>query len=232
VSPPGFWRATIEVAAKDLRLEWRTFESLAAAFVFSLIVLLLFSFAFGATAAREFGVERIVPGAVWTVLGFATVVTVAKSMDLERRRDTLGALFLAPVDRGAVFAGKAAANLVKNGLLHGVVLVLAAVLFDFDLWRSILPLGAILLVHATGLTLLGTLFGAVATRVGRGEALVATLLFPASAPVFVSAVHCTAAVLGGRGLGGASRTWLLVTIGLDVLYFLVALATFEFVLEE
>jgi heme exporter protein B len=232
LSGPGFVRAAIEVAAKDLRLEWRTLESLSAAFVFSLIVLVLFSFAFGVSASREIGVERVVPGAVWTVLAFATVVTVARSMDIERRGDTMGALFLAPVDRGALFTGKAAANLVKNGLLHGVVIVLAALFFDFDLGAAVVPLGLVLVAHTVGLTTLGTLFGAIATRVGRGEALVATLLFPASAPVFVSAVKCTASVLAGRGLGGEARTWLLVTVGLDVLYFLVALATFEFVLEE
>jgi len=232
VSAPSFGRAALEVAAKDLRLEWRTFESLSAAFVFSLIVLVLFSFAFGFSAAREFGVERIVPGAVWTVLAFATVVTVSRSMELERRRDTWTALFLAPVDRGALFTGKLAANLIKNGLLHVVVVVLAALFFDFDLLANALPLLLVLVVHAIGLTGLGTLFGAIAMRVGRGEALLATLLFPAAAPVFVSAVKCTASVLAGRGLGGEARTWLLATIGFDLLYFLVALATFEFVLEE
>jgi len=232
MSAPGFARAAFEVAAKDLRLEWRTFESLSSALVFSLIVLVLFSFAFGFSAAREFGVERIVPGVVWTVLAFATVVTVARSMELERRRDTLTALFLAPVDRGALFAGKLAANLVKTGLLHGIVVALAALFFDFDLLAVAAPMALVLAAHAVGLTELGTLFAAIATRVGRGEALLATLLFPASAPVFVSAVKCTAAVLSGRGLGDEGRTWLLATIGFDVLYFLVALGTFEFVLEE
>jgi len=71
----------------------------------------------------------------------------------------------------------------------------------------------------------------VASRVGRGEALLATLLFPASAPLFISAVKCTGSLLEARALGAAG-TWLQVTIGFDVLYFLVALATFEFVLEE
>jgi heme exporter protein B len=232
VNAPGFLRAAFEVAAKDLRLEWRTYESLSSALVFALIVLVLFSFAFGFSAAREFGVERIVPGVVWTVLAFATVVTVARSMDLERRRDTLTALFLAPIDRGALFTGKLAANLVKNALLHGIVVALAALFFDFDLLSVALPITLVLAVHAVGLTSLGTLFAAVATRVGRGEALLATLLFPASTPVFVSAVKCTAAVLSGRGLGDEGRTWLLATVGFDVLYFLVALGTFEFVLEE
>jgi hypothetical protein len=38
-------------------------------------------------------------------------------------------------------------------------------------------------------------------------------------------------VLAGEGLAPAQR-WLLVTAGLDVLYFFVAMLTFEFVLDE
>ena len=90
----------------------------------------------------------------------------------------------------------------------------------------------VLFLHGLGLTELGTFFAAVASRVGRGEALLATLLFPTTAPIFISAVKCTASLLEGKGLGGAAGTWLIVTIGFDILFFLVALATFEFVLEE
>lgn len=232
MTAPGFVRASREIAVKDLRLEWRTLETLSSSLVFSLIVLVLFSFAFGFSAVREIGAARLVPGAIWTVLAFATVVTVARSMELERRRDTITALFLAPIDRGALFTGKFVANLVKNAVLQVVVLLLSAVFFDFDLLAVAGPMLLVILAHSIGLTELGTLFAAITTRVGRGEALVATLLFPASAPIFIAAVKCTAALLEGAGLGGEARSWLLVTAGFDLLYFLVALATFEFVLEE
>ena len=232
MSAPGFVRASLELARKDLRLEWRTLESLSSSFVFSLIVLVIFNFAFGVETVKQLGAARLVPGVVWSVLAFAAVVGVARSMELERRRETLAALFLAPVDRGALYGGKLLANLVKNTILQAVVIVLAAVLFDFDLFAIAAPLALVLLVHGLGLVELGTLFAAVATRVGRGEALLATLLFPAAAPLFISAVKCTGALLDGRGLAGESRTWLEIAIGFDVLYLLVALATFEFVLEE
>jgi len=232
VRPPGFFRASWEVAGKDLRLEWRTLESLSSSLIFCLIVLVIFNFAFGFATIRELGAERLVPGVVWTVLAFGAVVGVARSMELERRRETLAALFMAPIDRGALFTGKFLANLVKNLVLQWAVAVLAAVFFNFDLLTIAGPLILVLFLHGFGLIELGTLFAAVASRVGRGEALLATLLFPASAPLFISAVKCTASLLEGRGLGGEAGTWLEITIGFDVLYFLVALATFEFVLEE
>ena len=232
MKPVGFFRGTWEIAAKDLRLEWRTFETLSSSFIFSLIVLVIFNFAFGFSTIKELGADRLVPGVIWTVLAFAAVVSVARSMELERRRDTLAALFMAPIDRGALFTGKFVANLIKNLILQFVVVVLAAVFFNFDLISIAGPMFLVLFLHGLGLTELGTLFAAVASRVGRGEALLATLLFPTTAPIFISAVKCTASLLEGKGLGGAAGTWLLVTIGFDVLFFLVALATFEFVLEE
>jgi len=228
----GFLRASWVVAIKDLRLEWRTFETLSTSVVFSLIVLLIFNFGFSFATIRELGAARLVPGVIWAVLAFAAVVSMTRSMQIERQRDTLAALFLAPVDRGALFNGKFIANLVKLTLLQWIVVPLSAVFFNYDLLSVAGPMALVLFLHAAGLTELGTLFAGVATRVGRGEALLATLLFPAVAPLFISAVKCTTALLAGEGLAGAARTWLLVTLGFDFLYYFVALLTFEYVLEE
>lgn len=228
---PGFFRACGIVAAKDLRLEWRTLETLSSTVIFSLTVLVVFNFAFGAGAIRQLGVERLVPGVIWTVLAFASVVAMARSIQIERARDTISALFLAPVDRGALFAGKMLANLVKITLLQWILLPLTAVFFDYDLIAVAGPLVFVLFLHGLGLTELGTLFAAISTRLGRGEALLATLLFPAASPLLISAVKCTAACLADGSLSGVSQ-WLLVAMGFDVLYFFVALLTFEFVMEE
>jgi heme exporter protein B len=228
---PGFFRACGIVAAKDLRIEWRTLETLSSTVVFALTVLVVFSFAFGAGTIRQLGVDRLVPGVIWTVLIFASVVAMARSIQVERRHDTFGALFLAPVDRGALYAGKLLANLVKLTLLQWLLLPLTAVFFDYDLISVAGPLVFVLFLHGLGLTVLGTLFAAVSTRLGRGEAFLATLLFPAAAPLLISAVKCTAACLADGSLASVSR-WLLIATGFDVLYFFVALLTFEFVMEE
>jgi heme exporter protein B len=232
VTRVGYFRATWRIASKDLQLEWRTMESISSSFIFSLIVLVIFNFAFGFETIKQLGAARLVPGVVWTVLAFGAVVSVARSMEIERRSDTMSALFMAPVDRGALFTGKFLANLVKNLILQWIVVVLAAVFFNFNLVAIAGPMLLVVFVHGLGLIELGTLFAAVASRVGRGEALLATLLFPATAPLFISAVKCTESLLEGKGLTGEAASWLAISIGFDVLYFLVALATFEFVLEE
>lgn len=231
MSAVGFFRATGVVAGKDLRLEWRTWETLSSTLIFSLTVLVVFQFAFGLGAVREVGAARLVPGVIWTVVAFAAVVGMVRSLQLERPRDTLGALFLAPVDRGAIYAGKMLANLVKLAILQAVLLPMTAVLFGYDLRSMAAPLALVSLVHGLGLTELGTLFAGVTTRLGRGEALLSVLLFPAASPLLISAVKCTGAAMEGKPMAEVSH-WLLVAAGLDALYLLVSLVTFEFVLEE
>lgn len=231
MSAPGLLRATLVIAGKDLRLESRTWDTLSSGAVLALVILLLFSFAFSFDTLQELGAERLVPGVLWAMIAFAAVVTLTRSMDQERRRDTLAALFMSPVDRAAIYAGKLLANLVKLALLIAVLLPLTAVLFDYRLGPVFLPLLLVALLHGAGLTVLGTLFAGVSVRLGRGEALVAILLFPAATPLLISAVSCTGATIAGEPLSSVS-TWLLLAAGFDVLYLSIALLTFEFVLEE
>ena len=228
---PGFLRGALALAAKDLRIEWRTLETISAMVLFSLIVLVVFNFAFDLATIRQIGVARLVPGVLWVTFSFSGIVGFARSFQIERHRDSLTALLLAPVDRGALFAGKAIANLAALAALEALVLPLSAVFFDYDLIEVLGPMLLVVALHTVALAELGTLFAAVAARVGRGEALLATLLFPVASPVLISAVKCTAAVLDGKGLGGVSH-WMLVTLGFDGLFFFVALLTFEYVLED
>jgi heme exporter protein B len=230
-SPPGFLRATRAVLAKDLTLEWRTLDALSAMGLFSLVVMVVFSFAFDRALQQQMGPARLVPGLLWVTIAFSSVVGLTRSFQLEHQRDSITALALAPVDRSAVFAGKAAANLVQVVALEAVLVPLSAVLFDYDLVAVAGPMLLLVLLHTVALVEIGTLFAAITARLGRGEALLATLLLPACTPVLLSAVLSTQQVLAGNGLAPA-RPWLLVTAGLDVLYFFVAMLTFEFVLDE
>ena len=91
MKPIGFVRAAWLVARKDLHLEWRTFDILSSSGVFSVVVLLVFQFAIGGGPARQLASDALVPGVLWLAIGFSAVVGIARSMDGERRGDTLGA---------------------------------------------------------------------------------------------------------------------------------------------
>ena len=230
-APPGFVRAAALVARKDLAVEGRTRESMAASLLFALIVLVVFAFAFDLDFVRRTGVSKIVPGMLWVTLAFSAIVGFNRSFATERARDALTGLAIAPVDRGAVLCGKAFANLTLLVLLEAAVIPLTGIFFDVDMVTAAPPLAAVVLLHSAGLAQLGTIFGAVVSRLGRGEAFLATLLLSAATPLFLSAVHCTATVFEGSPLAGDAK-WLLITAGLDVLYFLVAWLLADAILED
>ena len=230
-SPPGFWNTAAIVARKDLRIEGRTKETLAASGLFALVELVVFAFAFDLDTIHRMGSAKVVPGLLWMTLAFSAIVGLTRSFRLERTREALIAVAMAPVDRGAVFVGKWLANLALLIVLEAILLPLTAIFFDVDIITIALPLAFVVLLHTLGLAALGTLFSGVVSRLGRGEALLATLLLPAATPLFLSAVHCTASVLDGSLLA-SDRKWLLLTLGLDVLFVLVAILVFDALLEE
>ena len=229
--PPGFFAAAAIVARKDLRIEGRTKETLLASVLFALVELVIFGFAFDLDTLRRLGPEKIVPGLLWITLAFSAIVGFTRSFRLERAREALIAVALAPIDRGAVFVGKWIANALLLFALVAVLVPLTGLFFDADVVSVAGPLLEVVLIHTIGLAALGTLFGAVVSKLGRGEALLATLLLPAATPLFLSAVHCTAAALAKEPLAG-HRNWLRLASGLDVLYVLIALLVFEAILED
>ncbi len=111
-SLPGFFRSSWLVAAKDLRMEWRTFERLAAMALFSLVVLVIFNFAFDLATVRRLGVAKLVPGVLWITLVFSGIIGFIRSFQLEHRRDSMIGLMLAPSDRAAIFLGTAAGGML------------------------------------------------------------------------------------------------------------------------
>ena len=66
-----FVRQSLTIAGKDLRAEMRTKEALNASFAFSLVILVLFSFAFDPSSEE---LRTISGGLLWLVLPLASVM--------------------------------------------------------------------------------------------------------------------------------------------------------------
>ncbi len=70
---------------KDLALQFRTKDTLVLIFVFSVLVVLIFSFAFGPIFpqnAEERG--KLAASVLWAAFSFAGIITLNRSFDLER----------------------------------------------------------------------------------------------------------------------------------------------------
>src|SRR5512135_480272 len=94
---------------KDLQIEFRTKETLAALLLLGLLTLVVLSFAFN--PASELRAEAA-PGALWVAVIFAGVLGLNRSFLAERDNDCMQGLLLCPVDRGTIYLAKAAGNFI------------------------------------------------------------------------------------------------------------------------
>src|SRR6266487_6162199 len=97
------------IFVKDLRVEWRSRETLAPMCVFGLLVVFLFNFAFE-TAREE--TLRLLPGLLWIAFAFSGILGFNRSFAAERENACLEGMTLAPVDGGAIYLGELISNLI------------------------------------------------------------------------------------------------------------------------
>jgi heme exporter protein B len=186
---------TALVALRELSAERAQPDGLAASLVFTGVLVLLESLAFGPGRARE---PDVASGVFWIAILFAAVLVGTRSFDRDLEDDAIDAIVALPGGRGAIYAGKT----VALALLLGVVATAAAsfAIFLLDLAPA-LP-GHAILVCVLGVIALApvmVLTSIIALRVRARVAVVPILSFPLLVPQLVAATQGTAAALQGRG---------------------------------
>lgn len=220
-------RAALVILRKDLRIEWRTKESLSSFVVLGVLFLVVFTVAHDPTPSEA---QALAPAVLWTAFVFTGILGIQRGFLLEREHDCLAGLLTAPVDPAAIYAGKLAANLVLLGALQAVVVPLVGLLLHVELGAVLPGLVVVLFVGTVGFAALATLFAAVAVRVRAREVMLPLLLLPLLVPVLIGGVKATAAVLAG-GLAGA-RDALGVLVAFDVIFATAGWLLFPYVVRD
>lgn len=224
---PGFLRDSLTIAAKDLRSELRTKEALNASVSFSLVILLLFSFAFDPSAeqTREFS-----GGLLWLVFAFAGALILNRSFARELPNDCLDALIASPISGAALFAGKAAANFLLLLAVEAVSLPVFGVFYNIRWWGQFGQLAGVLALGTWAMTVIGTMFSALTVNLRLRELMLPTLVYPVMIPALMSAIQLTTHLVGGQPLGGDVLVWLRLLVAFDIIFTALALSLVETVL--
>jgi heme exporter protein B len=211
---------------KDMLTELRTKEFVISVLVFALLVMVIFSFAFG---ARTETTGLAAPGILWVALTFGGVLGFNRIFAVEKENSRLEGLMLCPVDRAVIYWGKLAGSFTFMLAVAIVLTPIFLALFNLPLF---LPRLALIIVLATlGFAAVGTLFSAVAINTRARDIMLPILFLPVVVPVIVAAVKATALVLADKPWGDM-LTWLQILIAFDIIYLVVATLVFEFVVEE
>lgn len=221
----GFWRKVLAVLWKDVRAEIRTKDIFSAMFVFALLSVVIFQFAFD---LRIDNVRQVVPGVLWVSITFAGVLGLNRSFVLEKDKGSLEGLLLTPVDRGAIYLGKMLANLVFIVVVEVFIIPLSSVFFNVPLWLPEILL--VVVLGTIGFAAVGTVFSAMSVNTRAREVLLPILLLPVIVPVLIAGVRVTGGILDGEPLGDLSN-WLQLLIAFDVLYLAASFLTFDVVVE-
>jgi heme exporter protein B len=229
VSPPAL-RQLRALVLKDLRLELRTRDTLAAMLLFAVLLMVLFEFTIG---TRTNAPTAFAGGILWATLALTAILGVGRSYVPEREQRVLDGLLVAPVPRHVLLASKAVAIVLYLFAVELVAVPLLEVFFVRD--PELSDVGWILLVCLlanAGIAVLGTLFASMALFARARELLLPALFLPSLLPVVIAAAGATYAVTAGTDDLVEYRGYCLFLAVYAVTFGLVGYATYDHVFDD
>lgn len=206
-TPPGPVAQCVELARKDLRLEWRAGEALLVTVPFGAVGLLLVPLAVGSDVPL---LRQVGPGVYWVVVVLFGVLVTLRHSAVDGPAQ-LAVLRLCGVHPAVRLAGRTVANTVLLLAFETLLAPVAVVLYDPDLagWLWLVP---VLPLVALGLALLGTVATALTQGLAGRTALGPLLAVPVALPLLLGATQ----VPDAARYGGAPVSWLLLMLTLDL----------------
>ncbi len=221
-----FLRSIGAIVWKDLSAELRSRELFSAMMVFSLLVIVIFNFALELDISTR---RSVTSGVLWVTFAFAGTLGLNRSLSVEKEQGCLDGLLLAPVDRSAIYFGKAISNLAFMVIVEAIVLPVYSFLYNVNLLNP--GLIGVILLGSVGYTAVGTLLATMSVQTRTRDMLLPIILFPVVLPVLIGAVKASGGILAGDDLS-TILPWLNLVIVYDVAFIAVAFMVFEFVVQE
>ncbi|MBT4035822.1 MAG: ABC transporter permease [Candidatus Marinimicrobia bacterium] len=221
-------RTAISILKKDLRMEFRSKESILAMWIFSLLIFVIFNFTF---EVSRLVMLEIAPGLLWVAFVFSGMFGLNQSFALEKENGNLRAMALMPVDGGQIYVGKFFSVTIIMLMFEALIFPIFIIFYDLQLSLGMFRLIPVLLAGTIGFTSLGTILSAVAVHTRNQQILLSLLLWPLVSPIIIWSVTLTGMVLSGE-VTAAFYPLLLRVGAFDVIFFTLSYMLFDFILED
>ena len=179
---------------KDLVVELRTRERIAAMGGFTVLVGILFSYAIDPTVVEP---QAIAAGLIWMTIIFGGMLGLGRTFMLEEEEGAFHGILLSPIPRDALFLGKMLANFILLSIVTGLVFAVFGLFFGLEVGGHPVALAGVVLLGILGFVATGTLFSAISARTSMGDTLLPILVFPLLIPVVIYGVTATASLFAG-----------------------------------
>ena len=222
-------RTVLAVLRKDLLLELRTFETLPAMVLFSIVTFVIFHFALN----RGSLAGQLAAGVLTATLLFAAMLAINRLFVADREQGGFDAFLLAPVDRSTLLIAKAAALFIFLVVLEVfAVPAFALLLLGPSLGHSVGGLVVLLLLADVALAVIGTLVSAIAVHTRARDLIGPIISLPLLIPALIALAEGAGPLLAAHGRTFPEGRWLAILALYDLVFALLAYAVFDFLLED
>jgi heme exporter protein B len=222
-------KTALTVLRKDLLLELRGFETLPAMVLFSIATFVIFHF-----GLNQATIDGQLAGGVLTVtLLFAAMLGINRLFVAEREQGGFDAFLLAPVDRSALLAAKAAALFIFLIVLEVIAIPAFALLLLGPPLGPVLPgLTVVLVLADIALAVIGTLVSAIAVQTRARDLTGPIIGLPLLIPALIGTARGVGPLFAVHGSGSPPAKWLAILALYDLVFALLSYAVFDFLLED
>lgn len=214
---------------KELRLEWRTREAVPAMALFSVTTFVVFHFGIQQDAVSG----ALASGVLWVTILFAAMLGANRLFVSDVEDGALQGILLAPIDRTSLYLAKATAFVAFLAVVQVVAVpAFYVLLLGPEALDAVPGLLAVLVLADVGIAVSGTLVAGLATQTRSRDLLGPLLGLPLLLPVIIAAARATEPLFAPGGAGALPLDWLGVLALYDVVIGLIAVAVFDFLLED
>jgi heme exporter protein B len=220
-------RQTGVIAVKDLRIETRSRYALGATVPFAATLLIVFGLSLGPGRTL---LQQTAPGLLWLAVLFSSVLSFRQAYQTESEDGAMEGLLLSPMDRAAIFLGKAVAVVAHLLVLEAIVLLLVTALFGLTLGNAPAVVAGAFVLGTIGLGAVGSLFGVLNESQKARESVFPLLVLPLATPVLLAGVKATALAAAGRVAQAGS--WLGLLVAFDLVFLATGTLLFGHLMED
>ncbi len=233
VGKPSFWSSVWVIVWKDLAIERHTWQIISVMLVFSLTIVIVFSFALGAgtmTPGSNVASEASM-GFLWATILLAGTLGLNRSFASEQENRSLEAILVAPIDRSAIFLGKVISITLFMVLVEAILIPIFVVFYDRPFYRP--QVIAVLLLGTIGYAAAGVLVTSMSSQTRLRAVLLPVLLLPLVLPAVLAAATATSALIRSDLPAWSEIQFsIALVIAYDVLMLVTGFFTYHFVVDE
>ena len=219
----------------------RSKNTLILMFVFSVLIVLVFCFAFGpvftpislSAEQKRYELAKLAGSMLWIAFAFSGIIGLGRSFDIERNNSAIKALRLTGIVPTDIYFAKVVSNMfflfVIEIMITPITLAFLGLLSYLSL-LELLKLVGVFVLGTFGFCAGGSLVAAITLNADTKESLLTAILLPLLIPLLIAASKSTITILKSQPL--MQEEWLIWLAGYSLLLFGVSYLTFGYIIEK